>query len=267
MTLSARIMPAKRKRYAWVRIDNDFPDQALFRAAAKLADARVHQVVAVALRMNCIANESNPRGSIADMNFVEFAAALQLNAKAVARIRTALEDPTIAWIVDGFIADFYERNPEECDQTAADRQRRRRANVREADRELALMSATGPPEESRRDVTPVTPRNVTDKTSLQSEVPRARAREPAVWLAEEGTKIVAARLNCEEGDAMKRITRWLEACRGDATALCEIIATRSQELAEAKFHIAVADACQRHAARQLHNNEPELPFGPIALAG
>lgn len=267
MNVAAKIIPTKRKRYPWLRVDNDFPDLALFRAAAKLADARVHQIVAVALRMNCVANKASPRGSIADMNVAEFAAALQLNAKAVARIRTALEDPTIAWIQQGFIVDFYERNPEECDPTAADRQRRRRANVRDADRELDVRPATGPPDLlSRCDVTPVTPRNVTEiKTSLQSEVPRARARGTAEdWLSEEGRQIVGARMNCNDEDAGRRIENWLRACKGDAEALYDIISTFSEKV-EANFHVCVADACAKHARRLLHSDEPELPLGPVEL--
>ena len=80
-------------RFSWCKIPNEFPDHPLLRAAALKARVPVHQVVAVALRMECLANGSVPRGSVADFNVTEFAASLQLRPDAVARIRAAFEDP------------------------------------------------------------------------------------------------------------------------------------------------------------------------------
>ena len=178
-----------------MRINNEFPDLPVFRAAATLAHARVHQVVAVALRLDCLANAASPRGTVADMSVPEFAAALQLPANTVARIRAALEDPDIGWLAQDLIVDFYERNPDDCDPTAAERQRRHRAKLRADRRELAAYAAanpsTGPPlmhshGASRRDSVTVTPRYVTlqNLSSLPSEAPRARASGAADRLAE-----------------------------------------------------------------------------------
>lgn len=138
--------PERAPHFPWCKIPNEFPDYPVLRAAALIAKVPVHQVVAIALRLECLANASVPRGSVADFSVTEFAASLQLRPDAVARVRAALEDPDISWIEQDFIVGFSVRNPESHDHTAAERQRRLRAK-RKAERETAsqngLASAAG----------------------------------------------------------------------------------------------------------------------------
>jgi hypothetical protein len=248
------------RRFFWCKIPNEFPDHPLLRAAALKARVPVHQAVAVALRLDCLANASEPRGSVADMNVTEFAASLQLRPDAVARIRAAFEDPDIFWIDQDFLTGFQARNPESEDHTAAERQRRRRAKLK-AERH-GSTGATGPPlihshVTSRRDSVTVTAREEKNKSSLavSSEAARERARvagdnsadkasataagpsedgasgaaadadnAAALWLAGEGTRIVTEQLLENRDKAERLVARWRDQeLGGDAAALAEII--------------------------------------------
>ena len=289
------MVPApRRKRYSWTRINNNFPDLPAFRAAAAIARARVHQVVAVALRLDCVANVASPRGSVADMSVPEFAAALQLPADVVARIRAALEDPDIGYIVADFVTDFYERNPDDCDLTAADRQRRHREKLREARRDLPALTAAGPPVlhsnvPSRRDTVTVTARDGRSKPSLPSEVPRARASGaaaglssegtggavfhddygdsgenpgPELWLATEGERIVIERMQVVPARAKQLLERWRELAGDSHSALADVIAAADRaDYVAARFHNLVVDGCKR-VPRQV---EPQLPLPPMPI--
>jgi hypothetical protein len=86
----------RHRRYEWCWLRNDFRGQPLWTAVAQATGLHVNHVRCVVLRLECLANKSIPRGSVADMSIVEFAAALALDAADVARVRTCLEDPAIA---------------------------------------------------------------------------------------------------------------------------------------------------------------------------
>jgi hypothetical protein len=292
-------VPKKRRRYVWTRINNDFPDLAIWRAAASIAKARVHQVVAVALRLDCVANKSVPRGSVADMSVPEFAAALQLPADTVARIRAALEDPAISWIDQDVIVDFYERNPDDCDPTAADRQRRHREKLRADRRELSdALSARPPPTDfhSNGPVTrDVTLRDVTKTNPLSSEdAARTRASgapagpsderagtsarvqsgesgessiDPELWLWSEGRRIVIERSKDHPGAVDTRMRRWLEQeLAGDAKALVEIIiAADRADYMGARFHNLIVDQIKRRVHQS--DGQRSLPLPPAAVVG
>jgi len=186
--------PPKRTRaprFEWCKVPNGFPDYPVLRAAALIARAPVHQVVSVALRLECLANASEPRGSVADMSVPEFAASLQLRPDAVARIRAALEDPDIFWIDQDFITGFQARNPESDDHTAAERQRRHRAKLK-AEREAHGIAAARPPPvhshvTSRRDIVTSHAREEQIKDPLHLEDARARGEGVAAQRADQGT--------------------------------------------------------------------------------
>lgn len=257
--------PHRPVRYSWCKIPNEFPDYPALRAAALVAKVPVHQVVAVALRLECLANASTPRGSVADFSAIEFAAALQLRPDVVGRIRAALEDPEVFWIDQDIVTGFQARNPESHDPTAADRQRRRRAKLK-AEEEAMAQSGPDPPlihshVTSRRDVTVSRSREEKNKYPLCREDARARAPvdncadkpsgeaarlskgqrpEPAeqklddqesaeLWLAGEGVRIVSERLRMERKDAAGRIAYWRDReLGGDAVALQRIISGAGQ---------------------------------------
>lgn len=88
------------------------------------------QVVAFANRLEEIANDAanygEPRGSVARFRADEFGMALGMSADDAADIFAALEDPSIGWIAYGQIAEFCDRNPDREDETALERQRRKR---------------------------------------------------------------------------------------------------------------------------------------------
>lgn len=275
--------PPKLRRYEWCRLRNEFPDLPIWRAVSQRASVRVHQVVAVALRLECLANRSVPRGSVADMSIAEFAAALQLPANAVARIRAALEDPDIAWIDQDYLVDFHERNPDVVDPTAAERQRRHREKLRAA---RAEQSATGPPGyPPSRDVTrdTVTGHARSDQIFSSATADNADAcaggstegtsdeensgigRDPQAdaqaWLATDGAKVVTGRLNDPPQMARTKIERWLRAMDGNAAALRDIIeAAQATDATPAQFLGLVTDGIRRW---QQH---PALPLPPRPVA-
>lgn len=290
--------PASRQRaprFSWCKVPNEFPDYPVLRAAALLARVPVHQVVAVALRLECLANGSDPRGSVADMNVTEFAASLQLRPDAVARIRAALEHPDIFWIDQDFITGFQARNPESEDHTAAARQRRRRAKLK-AERE----STTGPPAihshvTSRRDTVTVTPREDQTKNPLCREDARAsvtgqsvdnsgdkasgtaagsgetRAETPAIdpqqqaelWLATDGTRIVTEQLLENRQLASTKIARWRDQeLGGDAAALVEVIKAADRAgVFGLRFLNLVVDGIAQVKRRA--TAQAELPMPPV----
>lgn len=122
--------PPKRERHRkwlWSRLENDFFENPVFRAAAELTGLPLFQVAAIAGRLECLANKSDPRGYVGDFRPVEFGAALGMPAEEAARIFAALEHHDIQWLDQGFVVTFYERNPDKLDLTAAERDRRRKA--------------------------------------------------------------------------------------------------------------------------------------------
>ncbi|MGH6875943.1 MAG: hypothetical protein ACREHV_01055 [Rhizomicrobium sp.] len=170
--------PQRGQRFTWCKIPNDFCNYPVLRAAAMKAKAPVHQVVSVALFLECLANASEPRGSVADFSVAECAASLQLRPDVVAQIRVALEDPEIFWIDpdQDFLAGFQARNPESFDPTAVDRQRRHRAKLK-AEREAVAAAARGPPYPQSRDVTRDTVTSRRDVTLRVEQIKKPLCRE------------------------------------------------------------------------------------------
>ena len=72
-----------------------------------------------------MANAAFQRGHVGQFDADEFGEALQIPAQDAAAIFAALEEPEIGWIAYDHIADFYDRNPDRDDGTAAERQRRK----------------------------------------------------------------------------------------------------------------------------------------------
>lgn len=114
-------------RYEWCRLRNDFIDDPLWRVAAVIAEVPLYQVQAFVVRLDSLANKSDPRGYVGDFSAAEFAAAHGMPPAEAARIYAALEHPDVRWIEQDYVATFYGRNPDKEDVTAPDRDRRRKA--------------------------------------------------------------------------------------------------------------------------------------------
>lgn len=134
---------AKHRRMEWCRLRNEFIDDPLWRVVAQLTGLPLFQVQAFVVRLESLANKSEPRGFVGDFSAVEFGAAHGMPTDEAARIYAALEHRDVGWIDQGHVVTFYPRNPDKEDATAPDRDRRRRARQwirRELDRRLAAGS-------------------------------------------------------------------------------------------------------------------------------
>jgi hypothetical protein len=124
-----------RKRvFAWCRRPNGFSDNPKWRVVAKKTGIGLAVVIAFVNRLeelgNNAANHGDHRGSVAEFNAEEFAAALDISADQAKALYAYLERSEIGWIADGFIADFQDRNPDQEDPTGNERQRRKRSRTR-----------------------------------------------------------------------------------------------------------------------------------------
>jgi hypothetical protein len=81
-------------------------------------------------RGNDAANRGDIRGSVAGFSPVEYAAALDIPVEEAKALYAGLAHTDIGWVADGVIADFQDRNPDQEDPTAADRQKRQRSRLR-----------------------------------------------------------------------------------------------------------------------------------------
>jgi hypothetical protein len=275
----------KHRRYEWTRLRNDFADMPIWRAIARKTGLHLSYVIAVVVRLEALANRSTPRGSVAEMSIPEFAASLDLRPTVVARIRAALEEPDIAWIDQDYVVDFHERNPDHEDTTAAERQRRRRAKLKQ-ERERAMLRppATGdPPQDERvtrdtvtvtRDIVTVTPRadqtihsggsDATEPDATCSDADEAVSREDAEhWLATEGCQVITERMRIPPLQARTAIARWRRQLGEDPFALAAIIrAAAATTLVSAQFHVLISDQINR---RRLAEKGPPLPIPPVPL--
>lgn len=279
----AALKRAHHRKYEWCRLRNDFTDLPVWRAVARRCKIPVHQVVAIALRLEGLANKSVPRGNVADMSVPEFAAALDLRPNVVARVRAAFEEPDISWIDQDFLVGFYERNPDEEDPTAAERQRRRRAKLKLA---AQLAGARAPPYPPSRDVTrdsvTVTARSdhILAKGLVEEELDAIEregaggavhsgsgesgdesppAIEPVLWLVVEGKRIVAQRCAMYPPRAQLEIERWQKELRDDAL-LADIL--HNVDLL-GKTGGAFMDVVRQEIGRRRHEAKgPPLPLMP-----
>jgi hypothetical protein len=123
----------RKKNFAWCRRPNGFCDNPKWRVASQQTGIGLAGVIAFVNRLeelgNDAANRGDQRGSVAEFNAQEFAAALDISVEEVKALYACLEHPDIGWIADGVIADFHDRNPDQEDPTASERQRRRRSRT------------------------------------------------------------------------------------------------------------------------------------------
>ena len=136
----------RHRKFHWCRRPNGFSDMPIWRLVAGNLGLPVYQVLAFVNRLeelgNAAANYGEVRGAVARFSAQEFAEALGMPAPDCARIFAELERPEIGWLAYDHIADFYDRNPDREDETAAERKRRQR--LRDAiRRQLAGLARAG----------------------------------------------------------------------------------------------------------------------------
>lgn len=137
----------RMRRFPWRRKWQSGPymhaDDKRLRLVALRSGAMLPVVEAFVDRLDDYANQYTPRGSVFGFSIEELAAHWGLDDdELLARIYAVLESPEIGWIHDDFIVDFWLRNPDTEDNTAADRQARSTA-FRKAFGQLALLSRQG----------------------------------------------------------------------------------------------------------------------------
>lgn len=133
---------ARHRKFHWCRQANDFIDMPLWRLVAEMLHMPLHQVQAFALRLESLANRSQPRGYVGDFRPAEFGIALGMSKDDSARLYAAFEQEEIGWILQDHLATFYERNPDLEDEGANERKQRERS-FKAADRELADLAQRG----------------------------------------------------------------------------------------------------------------------------
>lgn len=282
----------KRLRWEWCRLQNDFPDWPIWRVVSKRANAPLAQVIAFVLRLECLANRSTPRGSVADFSVDEFAASLQLRPNVVARIRAALEEPDISWIDQDFLAGFYERNPDHDDPTATERQRRRRAKLK-AEREQRLEAfGTGPPglstvTVSRRDSVTVTTDqsrsysgvgnsvdNAGDVTRGEADgnqgVETADAPDPQeaaqAWLMSTGKRMLIDYLQINPGLAETYLERWRRDLQDDEVLQQIMRGVDKRGHIGPRFHAMITDEVHRAVHTKNLGGQQALPLPPAPVS-
>jgi hypothetical protein len=134
MKLSAAVKRAMGPRsWSWCRRPNGFSDLPKWRVLAKRLQMPLTQVVAFVNRLEELANDAGnkglARGEVTHFSAAEFAIALDITEREAKEIFDGLGESGIDWVVDGHIADFYDRNRDKEDDTAAVRQQRRRVRT------------------------------------------------------------------------------------------------------------------------------------------
>ena len=257
--------------------------------------AFVHVIVDALLQA---ASKARRRGWIGDFDFEDCAAATDIPVEQVAAVCRVLTD--IGWLAQEHIIDWPDRQPDQEDPTATERQRTKRAKDR-ARRAVAMGTAR--PEDLQLLST-----DEQEMLSKLSKVSRVTAEAPAApvptlvapiswfepaddsteaekvaqtnnehiarqWLFGSGgtdfgpaSKIVADNFGCNRFSAHDMVIRWSRDLAGDSVTLAKIIDGAEQ-------HALNADAFQNVVRQRIADavkvkeNGPTLPLGIGAIRG
>lgn len=288
------------KRYTWVRWHHELSYMPLWALVAQRAGVAQPIVEAFVQRLEVHASGGRPRGSIEDFNVAALAASWRIDDDALARVRAVLEEPDIGWIEQDFIVTFWERNPDEEDTTAKERQQRKRDRTKamkelahqarlglispqtRLERELVLMASRFPQQQmatwarlstederhgvTHRDSVTVTARADQIDTAKQgglcdvSAVPNhsGESGDVEIWLAMEGTRIVAERMRTLPARAKLEMGRWRKELADDAATLAQLIHDAdTMGLTGGKFSDRIRAEIMR---LRFENRGPSLPF-------
>jgi hypothetical protein len=140
---------ARHRQFHWCRRPKGFNHLPIWRLVAAKLSLPLPYVVAFGNELeelaNDAANKGYARGAVALFNAEEFGIGLGMSPDDAARIFVALEQA--GWISSDHVADFYSRNPDKEDETAADRQRRKyvRDKIRKLLSKLAIQGKIAEP--------------------------------------------------------------------------------------------------------------------------
>lgn len=129
------------RRWTWCRLHHGLIDDMRWRLVARLTGTSLPLIEALIVRLEDFANVNQPRGSLEGFSLTTLAVYWDLpDERQLAAIYAALEHPDVGWIDQDHLVTFWERNPDQEDHTAAERQRRLRAR-RKAEKEKAAAAA------------------------------------------------------------------------------------------------------------------------------
>lgn len=284
-------IPARKKvkRYGWYRTYEDFIAHPKWRLVAAKAGVPLTEVHSMAQALFSCASKNRKNGWIANFDPFECAIMLDIAPEHVASIYRTFEE--IDWVVDGYIVDWADRNPDQEDPTAADRQRNARARkiarrklgagqtLTEA--ETLLLSRVTPyslePPRSHEGLATFDP--IDPVGDSPEEVNRARietGHRARIYLFGNGTNgptdwgpasaVVADKLGMRRFAADTTIRRWLGEVDGDHVALATLIdgANHQGTLGES-FEAIIRQGIGR-VAMEKHKGA-QLPLPPRLFEG
>jgi hypothetical protein len=297
--------PKKPRRFNWHRRyhSGDWCDLApKWRVVASRANVRLVEVLAVKNYLDDRAGIERKRGSVGAFDIHECAVGLDLPPETVASIVRVLVD--LDWLTrNHVIQDWLVRQPpEKEDETAAQRQRNKRARdeartraaigiaseddlellakpEREALARLAALSrvtASQPAEPPAEVIAAFAPVKPYDDTQAARDLAEAEnARLARRWLLGDGTslvnygpasKIVADNFGCNRMSADGVVRRWLTELANDAAKLASIISGAEEQALNGEAFRSVVEQRIAEAIRLQVLGSP-LPFPPQALKG
>lgn len=280
--------PVKAKRYGWYRTYNDYPSHPKWRIVSRKSGAHVSVVVHTVDCLFACASKNRRGGWIGNFSLDECAEIVDVPVETVANIYRVLEE--LEWLGEDYILDWADRNPDQEDPTAAERQRRKRARVLVrkklargqpiTDEEAGLLSrvtANTPPQVNRPQPLGVFMRVEAEDESNPEAVNAAliaTAANARMYLLGNGTAsdwgsasgVVADKMGMRRFAADTTIRRWLGEIDGDVVALATIIDDANHDALQLdRFESIVRQAIAR-IAREKHSGAT-LPFPPAAIAG
>lgn len=299
--------PKRPKRFGWHRrfhqaqpgiiTDRD----GFWRVIAERAEARLTDVLCVKNYLEDCAGLTRERGYIGAFDGSVCAKDLDLDVAVVLGVVRVLID--VQWLSrDHRIGDWLDRQPEQEDATAADRQRRKRAldeartriatgigsaedveliGKVEADKIAALAKASrvtlAVPEPAKAaPIPPFVPVRAKEDTHAAIEIAEHETERAARrWLLGDGTAlvsygpaatIVATNFRCTKLSADAIIRDWIKVMQQNVTLLATIISGAEQQaLTGEAFRNVVEQRIEEEVA--LRTAGPKLPFGPTLQPG
>lgn len=275
-------LPQRQKRYGWFRLYEDFPNHPKWRLVAAKSGVPLAYVKAFVLDLFAKASKARARGHLGDIDFHEMAVANDAQPEQVAAVFKTLCD--IGWIEQDFIVDWLDRQPDQEDPTASERQRNKRAKDRakrnklmglttEAD-ELILLRVTAPPAEAepQRPIEHIAPLKLMPNDGRQ-ETRQVNETNARAWLFGDSVRdvgsaslIVAHQLGQKRMSADLTVRRWYGEIGGDPITLAEIIyAANRDALNSEAFETVVRQRIE--AVIKLREAGSQLPLPPVAIKG
>jgi hypothetical protein len=269
----------KFRKFHWFRHFNRDSEHPKWGAVATRAGVEVAEVIATVNKLQEVANEGQPRGSLDDFVEQDWAYVLKIDPQVIGRIYAALEE--CGWIEQGRIPLFEQRNPDQEDlSTPRVRAHRERLKTeKEARERAAFLALTGRDAKRVSTVTETTraeqiKRDSGGAVDNSGDVARgdearqpgdeANAAQAGRWIAERGKQLLVDRLSIGPALAETYLERWRRDV--DDIALAAIIkAADDVGYIGARFHTIITDQVRRHVAQRQMDGQAALPLAPVAI--